>query len=182
MATKPLPPQAVLKQLLRYEPDTGRLFWLPRGPEWFKDGKCSAVHSCNIWNGKFAGKEAFTALKDGYRVGNFQGRMIRSHRIIWVFVTGREPEFDIDHISGNRSDNRSENLRSVDRKTNTRNSAMHADNTSGHIGVYWKKTRWQAKIQNKHIGSFATKEEAITARKWAQEILGFHENHGKKRR
>ena len=50
----------------------------------------SAERACNIWNTKYAEKEAFTATNaDGYRVGSrIDGRSALAHRIIWEMVTG----------------------------------------------------------------------------------------------
>ena len=59
MATKPLPSQEVLRQLLRYEPETGKLFWRERTPDMFSaDGRDPEWKARN-WNSKLAGREAF---------------------------------------------------------------------------------------------------------------------------
>lgn len=60
-----------VRQLIRYEPDTGKLFWLERPREFFK-----TEASCKSWNKRFAGKEALISYdRDGYRVGGIFGRM-----------------------------------------------------------------------------------------------------------
>jgi hypothetical protein len=68
---KALPSPEVLRQLLRYEPETGKLFWLPRSEHWFRatSGR-SAIHACANWNARYAEREAFTSVdQNGYRVG-----------------------------------------------------------------------------------------------------------------
>ena len=77
---------------------------------------------------------------------------------------------EIDHINGNRTDNRIANLRAVTRGGNMQNQRRaHASNTSGLLGVYYKpkNKKWAAQIQaNKkrmNLGLFKTAEEAHTA-------------------
>lgn len=71
MAVKPLPSQEVLRQLLRYEPETGKLFWKARAPDMFPEGKgrYTAARSCQIWNTKYSATEAFSNIDvlEGYR-------------------------------------------------------------------------------------------------------------------
>ena len=173
MAVKPLPEIDVLRQSLRYEATSGRLYWLYR-PE-----------SSRSWNSRWSGKEAFTALSRGYRYGSVNGELYLAHRLIWKLVTGQEPD-TIDHINGNRQDNRFDNLRSVVHRENCRNQPIPAHNTSGALGVVWLKAakRWRAQIaipgeKNKHLGVFARFEDAVLARKEAEKHYGFHKNHGR---
>lgn len=184
MAVKPLPAQDVLLQLLSYDPETGKLFWKERGPEWFKDGDRSARSRAQAWNRKNAGKEAFTAITTGYRYGAVANVNYLAHRVIWKLVTGIEPE-QVDHINGNRSDNRWLNLRDVTETSNKRNMCLPRHNTSGVIGVSYDRTRkmWEANIslgnRKKSLGRYSTIEAAIAARKAAEREHGFHPNHGR---
>lgn len=176
---KPLPSQAHLQKLLRYEPETGKLYWRERTPEMFEPTGRTQEHSCNLWNARFAGKEAFRkTLEKGYRAGKIGWESILAHRLIWKMVTGDDPNI-IDHINGVRSDNRIENLRSVTIAENRRNLAMNRRNTSGHNGVFFDKRsqKWAVVMQ---IGVFDSKEEAAAARKNAEMLLGYHVNHGRK--
>ena len=182
MATKTLPPQALLNQLLRYEPETGKLFWLERDDSLFKEGRRNPA---KIWNTRFAGKEAFPASHcEGYCQGAIFGKKILAHRVIWKMVHGVEA-LEIDHINGNRSDNRLINLRSVDAKTNMKNMRRINRNTSGVTGIGWAKRegKWRARLSTDdveyHIGYFTSFDEAVAARKAAETQYGFHENHGK---
>ena len=184
MAPKPLPAQDVLLQLLSYDPETGKLFWKERGPEWFTDGDRSARSRAQGWNKKNAGKEAFTAVTTGYRYGAIANVNYLAHRVIWKIVTGLEPD-QIDHINGDRCDNRWPNLRSVNETTNKRNICTPTHNTSGAIGVSFDKSRgkWEAHLtlgnRKRHIGRFSSFDEAVAARKAAEREHGFHPNHGR---
>ncbi|WP_220386166.1 HNH endonuclease signature motif containing protein, partial [Klebsiella pneumoniae] len=50
--------------------------------------------------------------KDGYIRVKVDGALVMAHRIVWKMLHGDEPSF-IDHINGDRSDNRPKNLRAV---------------------------------------------------------------------
>lgn len=65
------------------------------------------VHSGNVFAGDLAGCKD----KDGYIAVKIKNRKCRAHRVVWLLVTGAWPKGFIDHINGNRSDNRFENLR-----------------------------------------------------------------------
>ena len=66
MANKPIPSPEALRQLLSYDPKTGKLFWKERGPEWFRDTEGrTAQHACKNWNARYAGEEAFTSVPIG---------------------------------------------------------------------------------------------------------------------
>lgn len=184
MAAKPLPAQDVLNQLLSYNTETGKLFWKERPVEMFSAGKQTAEHNAAIWNGKFAGKEAFTAVSRGYKVGRIGDVGFFAHRIIWKMAYGTEPE-KIDHIDGERGNNRLPNFREACDAVNALNKSMPSNNTTGHIGVHWESRRnhWRAVIQvdgkQKHLGSFDEFSAAVVARENAQILYGYHENHGR---
>jgi hypothetical protein len=170
MADKALLPIEAVRQLLDYEPDTGLLRWKPRGqPQ---------------WDATYAGKEALTGRVDGYKRGKLLEVSVRAHRVVWAWVYGYWP-LNIDHINGDRTDNRLANLREVTVRQNAQNMKRYENNKSGYTGVIWMKRaeRWRATIKilgrNKHLGSFRNIEDAIAARKQAEEALGFHPNHGR---
>lgn len=182
MATKPLPSQEVLRQLLDYDPETGVLRWKERGPEWFS-ALSRVIDQCSVWNTKHAGKPAFaTVVPSGYLRGALFDHRYLAHRVIWKLMTGCEPD-QIDHINGNRADNRWANLRSVDNQTNMKNTSLYATNTSGEVGVGRAKGKWRAQIcvdgRPRHIGYFGSLEDAVAARKAAEREHGFHPNHGR---
>jgi hypothetical protein len=170
----------ILRQLLRHEPDTGKLFWLPRDRMWFKTDR-----SCSTWNSRYGGKEAFTTVDMGYKQGSVLDLKIRAHTVAWAIHYGVMPSHSIDHINGDRSDNRIKNLRDVPHSVNGKNQALRRNNTSGALGVSWWSHRgvWAAAImvnsRRVHLGYFADKEDAIRVRKDAEKRFGFHENHGR---
>ena len=184
--SKELPSPELLRKLLRYEPETGKLYWRERSVEMFEDGGRSAEHARNNWNSKHAGKEAFTAFdKGGYKVSCLSYRNHKAHRVIWAIFHGEWPKEQIDHANGVRDDNRIENLRSVTNAENGKNQKRPTHNTSGVIGVHWvtREKRWRARIKisgrQKDLGLFTDFDEAVAARKAAEVQYGFHENHGR---
>lgn len=170
----------LVRQLVRYEPDTGRIFWLPRLPHLFKSEAL-----CARWNARFAEKEAFSATNlQGYRTGRIFGRTYRAHRVIWLIQTGEWPVGDVDHINGKCADNCWENLRDTSTSANMRNAKMWSHNTTGITGVVWDKRdhNWKAQIMvNKrqmYLGNFDRLEDAISAREAANIKFGFSQRHG----
>ena len=186
MAPKALPSPEVLRQLLRYEPDTGKLFWRERPLSFFSGTAFrGAEHCCANWNAIFAGKEAFTAFdRHGYAVGRIFDRLYRAHRVAWCLHYGAWPVADIDHINQIKPDNRIANLRDVTNAENCLNRGLQSNNSSGFAGVYWHKSRsqWAAEIKiggkRTKLGYFNDLSEAVAARKSAEQRLGFHPNHG----
>jgi len=181
----PVDPE-LLNLLFEYDGATGFLYWKKRPVEMFIDGRHTAKHAANRWNSCFAGARAFTAVENsGYYVGAIFNRAYKAHRIIWAMHHGEWPNGEIDHISGEKLDNRLSNLRVVSGSENRRNQKLPANNTSGAIGVELRDRigRWQARIKfegkNIHIGMFDTFEEAVAARKEAEKKYGFHPNHGR---
>jgi hypothetical protein len=177
---------ATAARLLRANFNTGKLYWLPRTPDIFEEEKHTRERTCSKWNARFAGKEAFsTRHTKGYLSGAIFGRGYRAHRVLWLLHTGKWPSSQIDHINGDKADNRLVNLREVTNEENSKNQKIRVNNTSGVHGVFWNKRnkKWQAMIGisggRKHLGFFAEKEDAATARKAAEIKYGFHENHGR---
>jgi len=106
------------------------------------------------------------------------------HRLAWLYLYGRMPEI-VDHINGDRQDNRQENLREVNLSENSRNMKRSKANTSGFTGVGFDKARqkWKANIvaNGKPISKrFDTLEQAIEQRKAWNLQYDYHENHGRK--
>ena len=185
MATRPLPAQDVLLQLLSYDPETGDLRWKERDPSFFRDALSrTAEHTAKIWNLRYAGKFALHSItSEGYRAGHLMGMHVKAHRAIWKMLTGTDAE-QVDHINGVRSDNRELNLRNTDQSQNQRNARRRKDNSSGVVGVTWYPHervtgRWLVKVGNKHLGMFENFDEAVAARKAAEVQHGFHPNHGR---
>ncbi len=173
---------AEISKLLKYDPETGKLFWLPRPVEMFHGGgKTSQAHIARTWNTRFADKEAFKADLHGYLSGRIFRTLYRAHRIGWLLHYGEWPTHQIDHINGDRSDNRMINLRDVAASDNRKNQRLRSDNSSGTFGVDWDKNRqkWSARIGHKYLGRFESKDDAIAARARAEVEFGYHPNHGR---
>lgn len=181
-------PIETLGQLLRYDAGTGKLYWLERSVEMFVGNwNKTAEQLCAWWNGRFAGREAFTA--DGFygcKAGRIFGKSHYAHRVAWALSAGDWPASEIDHINGDRADNRMSNLRAVDHQANMQNKKVYASSTSGCHGVTFHKRmqRWQAKItinkKVRYLGTFDTRDAAVAARRLAEEASGtFHEQHGR---
>lgn len=184
MAKRPLPSPEELRQLLRYEPETGKLFWLPRSEADFKDSRRGRKHDAISWNSRFAGRVAGTVCSGGYIKVSIFDRRYGAHRLAWMLHYGASPVGVIDHINGRTDDNRIANLRDVTQLENSRNARLSSNNTSGVNGVSWKRERgmWSAWIMHDgrqvHLGYFASKAEAAAARAAADAACMYHPNHG----
>ena len=182
MATKSLPSPEDLRKYLSYDPCSGKLTWLPRTDDMFSKG---TVGFCKRWNTKYAGKPALNYTNaHGYLVGPINGNMAAAHRVAYAIMIGLWPIDNIDHINGNRTDNRWENIRAASNSENVKNSSRRSDNSSGFGGVDWhpQTKKWRARISVNncriHVGMFECKDEAIAARKRANIEYGFTDRHG----
>jgi hypothetical protein len=174
-----------LKSVLDYDPNTGEFRWKIRKPDTFKSGKYSADRVANAWNVKYAGKPAFTSQDSvGYLQTNICSKVCRAHRVAFAMHYGVWPKRYIDHINGDKTDNRISNLREVSNQENSKNSRISSSNKSGCAGVRWieDKKKWRSEIcvdgRSKHLGIFADFDDAVMCRKQAEDKYGFHPNHG----
>lgn len=185
MANKPLPSPDVLRQLIRYVPDTGKLYWKERGVEWFKDSsKFAASSHCKQWNASHAGNETGFVKQNGYVQIFLRGRNIVANRAIWAIHYGEhaDPALVIDHINRCRSDNRIENLRLISWRENAQNKER---GKSGLIGASWHKQhqKWYSCItfnrKQVFLGLFQCAEDASEAYRDAEAkiIAGYHPRH-----
>jgi hypothetical protein len=153
-----------LRELLRYDPETGEWRWLKRS---------------------HGGGNARPGSKAGSRVSrNYLSIYVDNHpyraaRLAFFYMTGRWPTFGVDHIDGDPSNDRWHNLRDVSQSQNNMNKKRARNNTSGFKGVSWRKDcrKWHAQIRANghiiHLGSFDTPETAFAeyCRK-ARELFG----------
>jgi len=168
--------------MLEYDPDTGCLFWRHRPRELFE-----TLNAFKSWNTKFAGRETFHFIdRHGYNYGMLFRKTYKKHRIVWLMCYGQLPD-KIDHVNGDRKDNRLINLRSVTTAENCKNLGRSKSNTSGVTGVNFVKSvgKWNARICcggiRVNLGYYSEMSEAVSARKNAELTFGFHPNHGKMR-
>ena len=158
--------QRRLKELLTYSNKTGLFVWKVRR------GKAQ--------KGSVAGHKN----KKGYIEIGIDDRLYLAHRLVFIYLRG-SCEMNVDHIDGNPSNNKKNNLRLARPQTNARNSSKPKSNKSGHIGVSFDSVnnRWRAtiKVDRKqiHLGRFSLIGDAIKARKQAEAKHGFHANHGR---
>jgi hypothetical protein len=146
--------QARLRELLHYDPETGVFTNTPaRGR-------------------RYAGLVVGAPTRAGYLHCTINNKFYSMHRLAWFYVHGEWPKGEIDHINGDRKDNRLANLRDVDRHINHQNlrGPMASNRGSGILGVYPANKcvdRWQSRIRVNgkpvHLGTFATKEQAHAA-------------------
>ena len=181
----------IARELLTYNPDTGKLFWKERPPKYFKN-----PNSIKRWNTRWAGKEALTAItfsKYGHisRLNGFVlNKSYSTHRIAWLMYYGEWPKNQIDHINQDPTDNRIENLRDVTNAENSKNRTLQKNNTTGYLGVSlyeykgYKKYRARIRINSidKHLGYYDTVEEAAAVRAVASINYNFHPNHGNEKK
>jgi hypothetical protein len=160
---------AQLRAALDYEPRTGMFIWKQREP----GGKL------NTWAGRRAGCHKKGPAHD-YIVIRINYQLYRAHRLAVLWMTGKWPEFEVDHRDGDPLNNRWKNLRVATSSQNKMNARKRSDNTSGYKGVWFEKRRnqWVAEImvneRKRHVGLFTTIEEARAAREAAARAL-----HGK---
>lgn len=138
---------------IHYSPDTGVFTWVVSAP------------------GVRAGTPAGHIGRNGYRLIKLGRKQFRACRLAWFFAYGAWPSGEVDHINGDRADDRLRNLRDVDRAANSQNKfgAQKNNLSCGLLGATWNKQhkRWQAKIVARkvrhHLGYFDRPEDAHAA-------------------
>ena len=135
-----------LREIVDYDPETGILRWKKR-------------------NGNIVGSRH----SQGYRETRIEGHRCYVHRIIWQYVYGSTPKNQIDHINGDRSDNRLCNLREATQQQNSGNMKIRSNNKTGIKGVCKsrKGNKWLAYIhlnyKTRYLGTFNNPERAHAA-------------------
>jgi len=128
------------------------------------------------------GQEAGALTKNGYVAIRVDKKDYLAHRLMWLFVYGAFPLINIDHIDRDRTNNRPTNLRLATEKQNGENRSLKSKNASGHRGVFLRgnliSKPWAVSIMNNrksiHIGYYATIEEAVVARRAAEDKYFTH--------
>jgi hypothetical protein len=166
-----------LRKLIAYDPDTGRMIWLPR--PWNPQ-----------WTAKFAGKPALTAqihldAPERGRQGTLFGVCVRAHRVAYALAHDRWPVVEVNARNGDLRDLRAVNLVQATTSFIRQRAAKktRTNNTSGVPGVSLWRARgtWLASItvagERHHLGRFKTFEDAVTARRAAEVAYGVSPKH-----
>jgi len=171
------------KELFEYDAASGHLTWKCRD-EVRHAHLHTTTHSMRRWNSRMAGVKAGRCQMHGYIVINFQGRIYREHRLVFLIHYGRMPVC-LDHINGVRDDNRIENLREATHQENCFNMRLSKRNATGFKGVSYhtKRQRYVACMRHDgkqlHVGYFKSAEEAACEIRAVRErIHGKFANHG----
>jgi hypothetical protein len=138
----------ILKEIIHYDKENGEFKWIVK-----KNGMKESVGTIN---------------SDGYRCIGISGKIYKAHRLAWLYVYGELPNGVIDHINGDKLDNRISNLRDVSCKVNSQNMRKSKNNNSILTipGVYQEKrsSKYRVKLningEQRHFGNYETKEEA----------------------
>ena len=146
------PTQDRLKELLNYDAQSGEFTWrVSRGT-----AKAGMQAGC-------------VDAHEGYARIGIDGVSHLAHRLAWLYEFGVFPEDQIDHINGERHDNRLVNLRQATNNQNLQNMTKQQGKSSRFLGVSWCKSRnkWQAGIRlngkSHNLGYFSTEEAAHAA-------------------
>lgn len=111
---------------------------------------------------------------------------VKLAHVIWRLAGNKLPdELELDHIDGNRLNNKTNNLRVVDRRINSRNRKKRSDNTSGYTGISWNKGHKAYAIRKtigtRRIATYRkTLEEAVEVLKYFESLdSSYTDRHGK---
>lgn len=135
-----------LREVLEYIPESGVFIRRVANSNRVKVGQVAG--SLSVW---------------GYLEIRIDGRLYKAHRLAWLYMMGRWPRAQIDHINLVKTDNRWDNLREATQAQNSSNREVHPKTKSGLKGVYLNGLRWEAKISGKYLGLFTTPEAAHAA-------------------
>lgn len=152
-----------LVELLDYDPETGQFTnRITRNPR------------------ALVGQRAGDPTGTGYWRVQINKSRYQAHRLVWLWAYGQFPDRQIDHINGDRSDNRLANLRLATNKENHENVKLRADSATGVRGVHLhtRGNRYIAQVCHngvgKHIGSFRSLEDAQAAVRKARDSVFTH--------
>lgn len=151
----------VANDLLRYEPETGDLYWK-------KDV------SRNVKAGTIAG---ISRARDLYKILTINKRQYQAHRIVWLLTYKQHPKEFIDHIDGDKTNNLLSNLREADRTINAQNIRKPSKRSAtGYLGVRYRKNGYEASITvaNKYVYLGRFKDPEMAHQKYLQAKREMH--------
>jgi hypothetical protein len=152
--------QSRAKELFDYDPVTGALTWKARTSRRISVGDVAGHNTCQ-----------------GYIAVRVDRDLLLAHRVIWMYVHGRFPCGDLDHIDGNGRNNALHNLRECNRPENLQNTTLRKDNKLGVTGVYkaLDTGKFKAEITaygiKKRLGSFDSVDQARAAYVRAKKVM-----------
>ncbi len=144
--------QKRLKELLRYEPNTGDF--------------TRKINISTVTKGEIAGNKR----PEGYTRIDVDGKKYYAQRLVWLYVHGYFPEYEIDHKDRDKTNNRIKNLRIVTHTCNLRNTKIRSNNRTGITGVCINRCtgKWRSLIMiggiQKYLGSYIDLVDAVKAR------------------
>lgn len=151
-----------LKEVLKHDIDTGNFIWVK---------KTSPKSRVNI--GEIAGN----LNNDGYRRIKLNGKKYQEHVLVWFYHYGKFPNEFLDHVDGDKANNRLENLRECSQGENNRNRAIASNNTTGFRGVTFCKQNGKFKAtahfngEKIHLGYYITDLEASDVVEYNTKLL-----------
>lgn len=150
--TSELPPAEELNRLLRYDPESGKVFWRVGRLKGREAGSCQFCYG-----GQFL----------THQVG-IAGAKFATARVIWKMVTGEEPAGSVFHKNFNRADLRWENLALKGHGDTVWRNHRPVRTGSGFLGVYRKGKNWMARVRGAdsklhYLGIFPSIEDAAKA-------------------
>ena len=154
--------QERIKEILDYDPMTGEFVWKVERSGYVKKGK-----------------KAGSRHRTGYITITVDNIAYKAHRLAWLYVYGELPNSPLDHINGDRKDNRISNIRQTSNNENqwNRYKARRDNACTELLGVSWHKARgkWRVHIsvdkKNLYLGSYPTAEEGYAIYLRFKELL-----------
>ena len=159
-----------IKNHISYDENTGKFYRIRILND---DPKSAHRIGCEIGN----------VTSNGYIEISIGEQKWSAHKLAWLLCNGCYPDM-IDHISGDKQDNRLCNLRLSNSLHNMRNRGKNKNNSSGYNGVYVSGNKYRARIKINgkliNLGTFETIEEAVDARRKANLMYNFSDEHGER--
>ena len=157
-----------LKEYLIYDPDNGKFFWKKE----------------SLNKARKVGEEAGSYAGNGYSIICVENKRFSGHRLAWYFYYGEWPDFHIDHMDGDKQNNKINNLRKSNPSVNMKNRGLNKNNTTGYSGIQKSRNKWRVRVRIDgkllNFGTYDNIEDAVRVRNEVYIEYGFHPNHGKR--